>query len=58
MKTYELECEGLVSRRIIVEADDPVDAWQQAKEEFALLTGAARESVSVVDVVNIMGAEQ
>ena len=50
MRTYEVECEGLVSRRITIEAKNGVEAWHKAKAEFAALTGADRESVAVVDV--------
>ena len=50
MKTYEVVCEGLVSRLVIVESDNQVDAWRAAKAEFASLTGAEREEVAVVDI--------
>lgn len=50
MRTYEITVEGLVSRLIIVEAENGAEALQNAKAEFAALTGAERESVAVVDI--------
>ena len=50
MRTYEVTVEGLVSRLIIVEAENGAEAWHQAKAEFAALTGAERESVAVTDI--------
>ena len=50
MRTYEVTVEGVVSRVIIVEAENGAEAWHEAKAEFASLTGAERESIAVVDV--------
>jgi hypothetical protein len=40
MNLYEVNVEGLVKRRIIVEADSQSEADDLAKEEFCLLVGA------------------
>ena len=50
MRTYEVVCEGLASRLVIVESDNQVDAWRAAQAEFASLTGAERDAVAVVDI--------
>lgn len=50
MRTYEITVEGVVSRLIVVEAENAVDALQDAKAEFVSLTGAERESVAVLDI--------
>ena len=50
MKTYEVVCEGVVQRMLLVEATNPVDAVDKARTEFASLTGADREGVAVIDI--------
>jgi len=50
MKTYEVICEGIVQRRIVVEATNAVEASRAARAEFAALTGAEKDAVAVVDI--------
>jgi hypothetical protein len=50
MKTYEVVCEGVVQRLVLVEATNAVDAAQAAREEFSALTGAEKEGVAIVDI--------
>ena len=50
MKTYEVICEGIVQRRIFVEATNAVEASREARAEFAALTGAEKDAVAVVDI--------
>lgn len=50
MKTYEVICEGVVQRRIIVEAKNSAEASSAARQEFASLVGADKEGVAVVDI--------
>lgn len=50
MKTYEVVCEGVVSRLVLVEATNSVEAAQLAREEFSAFTGAEIEGVAVVDI--------
>ena len=50
MKTYEVVCEGVVQRLVLVEATNGVEAAQAAREEFSALTGADREGVAILDI--------
>ncbi len=50
MKTYEIVCEGMVSRTIMVDANDLSEAVSQARKEFSLLVGAREEDVEVADI--------
>ena len=50
MKTYEVVCEGVVQRLVLVEATNAVDAAQAARKEFSALTGADQEGVAVLDI--------
>lgn len=50
MKTYEVICEGVVQRLVLVEASNPVEAATAAREEFSALTGAEIEGVAIVDM--------
>lgn len=50
MKTYEVVCEGVVQRLILVEATNAVDAANAARKEFSALTGAEKEGVAIVDI--------
>jgi len=50
MKTYEVVCEGVVQRMILVEAFSPAHASTLARREFSALTGAAMEGVAVLDI--------
>lgn len=50
MKTYEVVCEGVVQRLVLVEATNAVDAAKAAREEFSALTGAEKEGVAVLDI--------
>lgn len=50
MKTYEIVCEGMVSRTIMVDANDLNEAVSQARKEFSLLVGAREEDVEVADI--------
>lgn len=55
MKTYEVICEGVVQRTLHIQADDPVTAAEEARREFASLTGAHKEAVAVVDIYKERG---
>lgn len=50
MKTYEVVCEGVVQRLILVEATNAVDAANAARKEFSALTGAEKDGVAIVDI--------
>ena len=51
MKTYEITCEGMVSRTIYVDdASSLEDAINYAREEFSLLVGARKEDVEIADI--------
>jgi len=50
MKTYEVVCEGVVQRLVLVEATNAADAAKAAREEFSALTGADREGVAILDI--------
>lgn len=50
MKTYEVICEGVVQRLVLVEAANAVDAAQAARKFFSELTGAEKEGVAIVDI--------
>ena len=49
-KTYEVICEGVVQRLVLVEATNAAEAAQAARQEFSALTGADREGVAIVDI--------
>jgi hypothetical protein len=50
MKTYEVVCEGVVQRLVLVEATNAVDAAKEARREFSALTGADQEGVAILDI--------
>ena len=50
MKTYEVVCEGVVQRLILVEAANAADAVREARQEFSSLTGAEKEGIAILDV--------
>lgn len=50
MKTYEVVCEGVVQRMILVEAANAAEASKLARREFSALTGAQMEGVAVLDI--------
>ena len=50
MKTYEVVCEGVVQRLVLVEATNAVDAAQAARKEFSAITGAYQENVAILDI--------
>jgi len=50
MKTYEVVCEGVVQRLVLVEATNAAEAAQAARQEFSALTGAEKDAVAVVDI--------
>ena len=50
MKTYEIICEGVVQRMILVEAANAAEASKLARREFSALTGAQMEGVAVLDI--------
>ena len=50
MKTYEVVCEGVVQRLILVEASNATDAVREARQEFSSLTGAEKEGIAILDV--------
>ena len=50
MKTYEVICEGVVQRLVLVEATNAAEAAQAARQEFCALTGAEREGIAILDI--------
>ena len=50
MKTYEVVCEGVVQRLVLVEATNAVDAAKAARQEFSALTGAEKEGIAILDI--------
>ena len=50
MKTYEVICEGVVQRLVLVEALNAADAAKAAREEFSALTGAEKEGIAILDI--------
>ena len=50
MKTYEVVCEGVVQRLVLVEALNAADAAKAARRELSALTGADQEGVAVLDI--------
>ena len=50
MKTYEVVCEGVVQRLILVEAENSGEAARMAQKEFAALTGADQDGVAILDI--------
>ena len=50
MKTYEVVCEGVVQRLVLVEATNSAEAAEAARQEFASLVGAEKEGVAIVDI--------
>ena len=50
MKTYEVVCEGVVQRLVLVEAVSPAHASKLARDEFCALTGAEKEGIAILDI--------
>jgi len=50
MKTYEVICEGVIQRLVLVEATNAAEAAQLARREFSALTGAEKDAVAVLDI--------
>ena len=50
MKTYEVICEGVVQRLVLVEAANAAEAAQLARREFCNLTGAEKEGIAIIDI--------
>ena len=50
MKTYEVVCDGVVQRMILVEAANAAEASKLAREEFCSLTGAEIEGIAILDI--------
>ena len=50
MKTYEVICEGVVQRLVLVEATNAADAAVAARQEFCALTGAEKEEIAILDI--------
>ena len=50
MKTYEVVCEGVVQRLVLVEALNAADAAKAARQEFSALTGAVKEGIAILDI--------
>ena len=50
LKTYEVICEGVVSRIQIVEAENVVEASEKARWAFFKSTGAEYHGVAAVDI--------
>lgn len=53
MRTYEVTCEGVVTRRITVEAANSAEAIAEARQEFASLLGADIQGVAVIEVEKV-----
>ena len=50
MKTYEVVCEGVVQRLVLVEATNAAEAAVAARQEFCALTGAEKEGIAILDI--------
>ena len=50
LKTYEVTCEGVIQRMVVVEAHNVVEASHLGRQEFAALIGAEKKEVGVVDI--------
>ena len=50
MKTYEVVCEGVVQRLILVEAENSGEAARMAQKEFAALPGTDQDGVAILDI--------
>ena len=50
LKTYDVTCEGVIQRMVVVEAHNVVEASPLGRKEFAALVGAEVEGVGVVDI--------
>ena len=50
MKTYEVVCEGVVQRMVLVEAANAAEAAVAARQEFCALTGAEKEGIAILDI--------
>ena len=50
LKTYEVTCEGVIQRMVLVEAHNVVEASHLGRQEFAALIGTEVEGVGVVDI--------
>ena len=50
IKTYEVTCEGVVSRIQVVEAENVVEASEKARKAFSKGTGAEYHAVAAVDI--------
>ena len=50
LKTYEVTCEGLIQRMVVVEAHNVVEASHLGRQEFAARIGAEVEGFGVVDI--------
>ena len=50
MKTYEVICEGVVQRLVLVEATNAAEAAVAARQEFSALTGAEKEGIAILDI--------
>jgi len=50
MKTYEVVCEGVVQRLVLVEAVSPAHASKLARQEFSAITGAEKEGIAILDI--------
>ena len=50
LKTYEVTCEGVIQRMVLVEAHNVVEASHLGRKEFAALIGSEKKAVAVVDI--------
>ena len=50
LKTYEVTCEGVIQRMVLVEAHNVVEASHLGRQEFAALIGTEVDGVGVVDI--------
>jgi hypothetical protein len=50
LKTYEVTCEGVIQRMVLVEAHNVVEASHLGRQEFAARIGTEVEGVGVVDI--------
>jgi hypothetical protein len=50
MRSFTITVEGVVRRRLTIEAADAVEAVDMARSEFCALTGADDEGLAIVDM--------
>jgi len=53
MKTYEVTCEGVTQRKVLVEATNSAEASRTARQEFASLVGADINGVAIIEIEKV-----